>query len=104
MGLSKNELFEDRENALAEIARVLAHPARIAILQHIIDVGKSAFSVSRSCSGMCVTSHSMEARCSAGTCANALSISGLAARARPVISRKAAKATNARETGFIRSV
>jgi DNA-binding transcriptional ArsR family regulator len=40
MGLSKNELFEDRENTLAEIARVLAHPARIAILQHILDVGK----------------------------------------------------------------
>ena len=63
---------------------------------------KSAFSVSRSCAGMCVTSHSMLGRCSAGTCASALSISGLAARAKLVHSRNAAKATKARETGFIR--
>ncbi|MFM2299805.1 MAG: hypothetical protein RIR98_1413 [Bacteroidota bacterium] len=40
MGLSKTELFEARENAVADIARVLSHPARVAILQHIIDTGK----------------------------------------------------------------
>ncbi len=40
MGLSKTELFEDRENVVADIARVLSHPARVAILQHIIETGK----------------------------------------------------------------
>lgn len=40
MGLSKAELFEDRENAVANMARVLSHPARVAILQHIINTGR----------------------------------------------------------------
>ena len=40
MGLSRTGLFEDRENAVAEIAKVLSHPARVAILQHIIETGK----------------------------------------------------------------
>ena len=32
MGLTKNELFTTRQNDLAGIAKALAHPARIAIL------------------------------------------------------------------------
>lgn len=36
MGLAKSELFTTEQNELANIAKALAHPARIAILQHII--------------------------------------------------------------------
>lgn len=36
MGLTKSDLFTQEQNELAAIARVLAHPARIAILQHLI--------------------------------------------------------------------
>lgn len=35
MGLTRTELFTDQQNELAQVARVLAHPARIAILQHL---------------------------------------------------------------------
>lgn len=35
MGVSKTQLFDQRQNEIAQIARVLAHPARVAILQHI---------------------------------------------------------------------
>lgn len=35
MGVSKTQLFNDRQNELAEVAKVLAHPARVAILQYI---------------------------------------------------------------------
>ncbi len=38
MGASKNELFSAQQNELARIARVLSHPARIAIVQHLIKV------------------------------------------------------------------
>lgn len=37
MGTTKSELFNDRKNALATMFKVLAHPARLAILQHIIN-------------------------------------------------------------------
>ncbi|MGQ3013390.1 MAG: ArsR/SmtB family transcription factor [Flavobacteriales bacterium] len=37
MGLTKSILFTDEQNELANMAKVLGHPARIAILQHIID-------------------------------------------------------------------
>ncbi|RWU10725.1 ArsR/SmtB family transcription factor [Pedobacter chitinilyticus] len=36
MGLTKAEIFTDEQNELALLFKVLAHPARIAILQHII--------------------------------------------------------------------
>ncbi len=36
MGLSKTNLFTEQQNELAAIAKALAHPARIAILQYLI--------------------------------------------------------------------
>ncbi len=36
MGLTKTEIFTNEQNELASIAKVLAHPARIAILQELI--------------------------------------------------------------------
>jgi len=36
LGITKTDLFTDTQNELAAFARVLAHPARIAILQHLI--------------------------------------------------------------------
>lgn len=36
MGLTKTEIFSVEQNELASIAKVLGHPARIAILQQII--------------------------------------------------------------------
>jgi DNA-binding transcriptional ArsR family regulator len=38
MGLSKTEIFTEEQNKLAVLFKALGHPARIAILQHIIDV------------------------------------------------------------------
>lgn len=35
MGLTKSEIFTDQQNKIAQIAKVLGHPARIAILQHL---------------------------------------------------------------------
>lgn len=36
MGVTKLEIFSEEQNKIAKLAKVLAHPARIAILQHII--------------------------------------------------------------------
>lgn len=36
MGLTKSEIFTDKQNRLAQMMKALAHPARIAILQHLI--------------------------------------------------------------------
>ena len=36
MGLTKTEIFTEEQNQLAIMLKALAHPARIAILQHII--------------------------------------------------------------------
>jgi predicted transcriptional regulator len=36
MGITKTDLFSQEQNELAQIAKALAHPARIAILQHLI--------------------------------------------------------------------
>lgn len=36
MGLTKKELFSKDQNYLAEIAKVFAHPARIAILEYLL--------------------------------------------------------------------
>lgn len=38
MGVTKTDLFTEQQNALAKVARVLAHPARIAIIQHLIRI------------------------------------------------------------------
>ena len=35
MGLVKNELFNVEQNTIAKYAKVLGHPARVAILQHL---------------------------------------------------------------------
>jgi len=37
MGLTKSEIFTDEQNKLASLFKVLGHPARVAILQYIID-------------------------------------------------------------------
>jgi predicted transcriptional regulator len=37
MGLTKTEIFTDEQNRLALMLKALAHPARIAILQQIIN-------------------------------------------------------------------
>jgi len=37
MGISKKEKFNDTQNRLADLAKALAHPARIAILQFLSD-------------------------------------------------------------------
>ena len=37
MGLTKTEIFTDEQNRLAIMLKTMAHPARIAILQHIIN-------------------------------------------------------------------
>jgi DNA-binding transcriptional ArsR family regulator len=36
MGLTKSEIFTERQNRLAQMMKALAHPARIAIMQHLI--------------------------------------------------------------------
>lgn len=36
MGLSKTELFSKKQNELAAMAKAIAHPARIAILQELL--------------------------------------------------------------------
>lgn len=36
MGLTKTEIFNDKQNRLASMMKALAHPARIAIVQHLI--------------------------------------------------------------------
>ncbi len=37
MGITKSEIFSPLQNKLANVARVLGHPARIAILQQIMN-------------------------------------------------------------------
>lgn len=37
MGLTKTEIFTEAQNQLAAIAKVLGHPARIAILQQVFE-------------------------------------------------------------------
>lgn len=36
MGLTKTEIFSKEQNKLAQMMKALAHPARIAILQHLV--------------------------------------------------------------------
>ena len=35
MGVSKTDLFDQKQNEIANVAKVLAHPARVAILEYI---------------------------------------------------------------------
>ena len=35
MGITKTDLFNVEQNELAQIAKAIAHPARVAILQHL---------------------------------------------------------------------
>ncbi|HID91614.1 TPA: ArsR family transcriptional regulator [Candidatus Peregrinibacteria bacterium] len=37
MGLTKSEIFTQEQNTISGVAKVLGHPARIAILQYIIE-------------------------------------------------------------------
>ena len=37
MGITKSQIFSEEQNQLAKIAKVLGHPARIAILSHIMN-------------------------------------------------------------------
>jgi DNA-binding transcriptional ArsR family regulator len=36
MGLTRTEIFNDKQNRLASMMKALAHPARIAIVQYLI--------------------------------------------------------------------
>ena len=36
MGITKTEIFTSKQNKLANLLKALAHPARIAIIQHLI--------------------------------------------------------------------
>ena len=38
MGLTKSEIFTEEQNDIAKIAKVLGHPARVAILQHLFKI------------------------------------------------------------------
>jgi ArsR family transcriptional regulator, zinc-responsive transcriptional repressor len=36
MGVTKTDLFTEEQNTLAQLGKVFSHPARVAILQHLI--------------------------------------------------------------------
>ena len=36
MGLTKSEIFTEKQNRLAAMMKALGHPARIAIIQHLV--------------------------------------------------------------------
>jgi len=36
VGLTKSEIFTEEQNKIALIAKVIGHPARVAILEHLI--------------------------------------------------------------------
>ena len=36
MGTTKRAIFNDKQNKLAQMMKALAHPARIAIIQHLV--------------------------------------------------------------------
>ncbi|GEP98519.1 ArsR/SmtB family transcription factor [Chitinophaga cymbidii] len=38
MGATKTDLFTKQQNDIANMAKALAHPARIAILQHLVKI------------------------------------------------------------------
>ena len=38
MGITKSEIFTDEQNTIASYAKVLGHPARVAILQYLMQL------------------------------------------------------------------
>ena len=38
MGITKSEIFTQRQNDIAVLAKALGHPARVAILQHLFKI------------------------------------------------------------------
>ena len=38
MGLAKSEIFTEQQNQIANLAKVLGHPARVAILQYLFKI------------------------------------------------------------------
>lgn len=38
MGLTKSEIFTEKQNKMASMMKALAHPARIAIIQHLVKI------------------------------------------------------------------
>lgn len=36
MGISKTEVFSDQQNQIAKLTKALGHPARIAIIEHLL--------------------------------------------------------------------
>jgi DNA-binding transcriptional ArsR family regulator len=38
MGISKTENFSEQQNAIAKLAKALAHPARVAIIDYLLSV------------------------------------------------------------------
>ena len=40
MGLTKTEIFTNRQNEISTFAKAFAHPARVAILQHLFNIDK----------------------------------------------------------------
>lgn len=38
MGATKSEIFSPAQNHIADLAKIFAHPARIAIIQHLFEV------------------------------------------------------------------
>lgn len=40
MGITKSNLFSDQQNDMAQIAKSLAHPARVAILHYLLKSNK----------------------------------------------------------------
>ena len=43
MGITKSEIFTEKQNRLAVMLKAMAHPARIAILQQIINANACIF-------------------------------------------------------------
>lgn len=35
MGITKSEIFTEQQNKIAQLAKAIGHPARVAILQHL---------------------------------------------------------------------
>ena len=36
MGVTKTQVFTDKQNRIADLAKALGHPARVAIIQHLL--------------------------------------------------------------------
>lgn len=38
MGLTKTDIYSERQNQLAQLAKALGHPARLAIIEHLLKI------------------------------------------------------------------